>query len=136
MYWPLGAPSVYEQSLFGPIHDIPHDGEESVAAKGDDLISGPPEGLELSTGSESQEVKIARAGDASEESAATGSQSSSRAQGNELSQHAGRYVAAQPSDRGAIVSVASSRNGNTFATITNQALAIWSSRVKSSFHLL
>lgn len=134
MYWPTGAPSIYEQSLQGRVIQTSHDGLERHPAGGQhggELISG----LSDNNGPHNEEAtehEVAGSGVGEqdfrqkEQELEKGRYEAQRQQDREPTRHQG-FSSSQFNDT--IVSISSSRSGHIFATITHCALVIWSSRV-------
>lgn len=116
MYWPIGAPTVYEQDLAGGDFHHAIDDSSSKEANSQDLISGP---------STTQSEESLEPLPAIEDINGHGTPML----GGEKHGILSHKHLEQPQKDSGIIAMQPSRSGQIFATITLDALTIWEARV-------
>lgn len=133
MYWPFGAPCIYEQQVPRSDRRISHDGLATVSKDEKELIPGVEGATPLNEIEASDSLQTKSHTDyAPSEDYVLSENGASKAPDSKPELGGQDPSGGGPSGYDAVISIASSRSAGTFATITYDALVIWSSRVGSS----
>lgn len=131
MYWPIGAPSVYEQDIPTLKSDVTNDGLPRSPSQQPESLIPDLEKHSVADSNSLQNLEPATNG------TGVGSHGSHldhrldrNGSANERPQRDYFKLKSNESDGSTILGVKSSRAGHIFATITREALTVWQTKVK------
>ena len=133
MYWPIGAPSIYEQDLRIPDGALSDDGlNQSTQQKSESLIPDLEKQNVSPSGSPPDDEGGTNGISTDDDGPQTQSQEDTNGFVGGTFKEKSPGVNAQRRDDSAIIGVKSSRTGHLFVTITRTTLSVWQTKVNFS----